>query len=396
MDLLKKWEGPKFRLPLAVGQGEVAQVLVNEPICATKSRKIRNSSATMMAAHFLFNMETPKLNLSGNRVLVTGCAGFIGFHLASRLLAEGVDVVGIDNLSDYYDPRWKLARLEILKNSSSFSFAKLDIADASTMQSLFEADRFQAVFHLASQAGVRHSIDHPYEYIEGNLKGTVHILENCRRSGVEHFLFASTSSVYGLDQSPFRENGGGDHPASLYAATKRSGELMAHSYAHLFGLPSTCLRFFTVYGPWGRPDMAPFLFASSLEQGAALRLFAEGRMRRDFTYIDDVIEAVWRTASRPPLRHASAPADRGVSSAPWRALNVGGERPVEVRVFLDLLAQQLGATPDIEHFPAPAGDVWETCADAQRLEDLTGFHPKISLEEGVARFAEWWRARPRF
>ena len=341
-------------------------------------------------------IEKPQMNLSDKRVLVTGCAGFIGFHLSQRLLEEGLDVVGIDNLSSYYDPRWKLARLEILQRSPRFHFAQLDIADAAAMSTLFTTHAFSVVFHLASQAGVRHSIDHPYEYIEGNLKGTVHILENCRRAGVQHFLFASTSSVYGLDQTPFQESNGGDHPASLYAATKRSGELMAHSYAHSFQLPCSCLRFFTVYGPWGRPDMAPFLFSESLERGLPVKLFAEGRMRRDFTYIDDVVEAIWRTASRPPRSHNSAPADRGVSSAPWRALNVGGERPTEVRTFLDLLARHLECSALVDPQPAPAADVWETCADVQRLEDITGFHPRISLDEGVERFAQWWRVRPRF
>ena len=338
-------------------------------------------------------MRTDPLDLSGSRCLVTGCAGFIGSHLAHRLLDEGARVEGIDNLNAYYDPAWKEARLSRLAIRKGFTFRKLDIADATGVGEVFDGG-FDFVFHLASQAGVRHSVDHPYDYIDGNLKGTVHVLENCRRARVKHFLFASTSSVYGLDCPPFAEADGGDHPASLYAATKRAGELMAHSYAHLFSLPATCLRFFTVYGPWGRPDMIPFLFARALEEGTPIPLFAEGAMLRDFTYIEDVVEAIFRVARLPPSAGEFDPEDRGRSSAPWRALNVGGERPVRVRRFLELLARALDKPIRIEHRPAPPGEVWETRADPSRLGALTGFRPGIALEDGLQRFAQWWKTRP--
>jgi UDP-glucuronate 4-epimerase len=337
-------------------------------------------------------MDESFLSLRERRCLVTGCAGFIGSHLSHRLMDEGAKVWGIDNLNAYYDPKWKLGRLDRMRKRQGFDFRKLDIADADRVADLFQGG-FDFVFHLASQAGVRHSVDHPYDYIDGNLKGTVHVLENCRRAQVKHFLFASTSSVYGLDAPPFGEADGGDHPASLYAATKRAGELMAHSYAHLFSLPCSCLRFFTVYGPWGRPDMIPFLFARALEEGFPIPLFADGAMLRDFTFIDDVVESIVRVAQRPPVSGAR-PIGRASSTAPWRALNVGGERPVEVRRFLEILAEAMERPARIDPRPAPPGEVWETRADPTRLVSLTGFRPEIPLEEGVRRFVHWWKTRP--
>jgi UDP-glucuronate 4-epimerase len=338
-------------------------------------------------------MVESSLRLRDSRCLVTGCAGFIGSHLSHRLLDQGAQVQGIDNLNAYYDPKWKFGRLSQLEKRAGFSFRKLDIADADGIADLFSG-KFDFVFHLASQAGVRHSVDHPYDYIDGNLKGTVHVLENCRRAHVKHFLFASTSSVYGLDSPPFGEGSGGDHPASLYAATKRAGEMMAHSYAHLFALPCSCLRFFTVYGPWGRPDMIPFLFARALEEGFPIPLFADGAMLRDFTFIDDVVESIVRVAERPPVPREGVVDDRASSTAPWRALNVGGERPVEVRRFLELLSQAMDRPANIDPRPAPPGDVWETRADPARLVALTGFRPSIALEDGIVRFVQWWKTRP--
>ena len=328
--------------------------------------------------------------------LVTGAAGFIGFHVARELLARGRVVVGVDNLTPYYDPRLKQARLAELLKDRNFRFVKLDLADRDGVAALFAAERFPFVVHLAAQAGVRHSLVDPHAYVDANLQGFVNVLEGCRHNGCRHLLFASSSSVYGSNAKlPFSVHDNVDHPISLYAASKKANELMAHSYSHLFALPATGLRFFTVYGPWGRPDMAMFIFASAIVEGRPIRLFNRGNMRRDFTYVDDVVEAVVRLVDHIPAGNpqwsATAP-DPGSSAAPWRVYNIGNNQPVELLHVVELLEQALGRVASKELLPMQPGDVPSTYADVGDLMREIGFRPSTSIEDGVARFADWYRS----
>ena len=328
--------------------------------------------------------------------LVTGAAGFIGSHVARRLCADGFAIVGLDNLDPYYDVRLKRARLAELAASPNFRFAELDLADRGAMAALFREHRFAYVVHLGGQAGVRHSLVAPHAYGEANLIGFLNVLEGCRAVSCRHLLYASSSSVYGAQRSmPLRTAEPADHPLSLYGATKRANELMAHSYSHLFGLPATGLRFFTVYGPWGRPDMAMWLFTAAVIDGKPVRLFNNGKMRRDFTYIDDVTEAVARLVPHLPQGDpawADAGCDPAASNAPWRIYNVGNSRPVEVMHLLELIEQAVGRKAEREFLPMQAGDVVETCADSAALERAVGFRPNTSIEHGTRRFVDWFRA----
>ncbi|MGQ0749526.1 MAG: NAD-dependent epimerase [Betaproteobacteria bacterium] len=327
-------------------------------------------------------------------VLVTGVAGFIGCALALRLLEGGEDLVGVDNLNDYYDVRLKRARLSRLENRADFRFVRLDIADQRAMTDLFARNRFSAVVHLAAQAGVRHSIEHPQAYIDSNLVGFSNLLECCRRHGVAHLVFASSSSVYGAHATqPYSEHRSVDHPVSLYAATKRANELMAHSYAHLYRIPCTGLRFFTVYGPWGRPDMSYYKFAQGILAGRPIPVFNRGDMLRDFTYIDDIAEAVARVAGKAPAPdpawNASVP-DPATSSAPYRIYNIGNNRPVNLLQFIGLIEKHLGKKAILDLLPMQAGDVSATCADITGLEGAIGFRPLTPVETGVERFIAWY------
>ncbi|WP_316201450.1 MULTISPECIES: NAD-dependent epimerase [unclassified Bradyrhizobium] len=328
-------------------------------------------------------------------VLVTGVAGFIGFHVAQRLLADGRRVVGIDNVNSYYDPRLKEARLEILRTQRGFSFVKLDLADRAGIKALFAQHRFPAVIHLAAQAGVRYSLENPHAYVDANLEGFINILEGCRHHGCEHLLFASSSSVYGANTKlPFSVKDNVDHPISLYAATKKANELMAHSYSHLYGLPATGLRFFTVYGPWGRPDMAMFIFAKAILAGQPVRLFNHGRMRRDFTYVDDVVQAIVRLVGRPPKGNPDWDGNRpdpASSRAPWMIYNIGNNHPEELTHVISLLEKEFGRPAIKEMLPMQPGDVEATYADVADLDRDIGFRPATPIEEGIARFAKWYR-----
>ena len=330
------------------------------------------------------------------KILVTGVAGFIGMHCAARLLARGDEVLGIDNLSDYYDVRLKQARLEQLSCRAGFRFVKLDISDSGSIGKIFEKERPQRVLHLAAQPGVRYSLSHPEPYVASNLSGFVNVLEGCRHAGVEHLVYASSSSVYGNDpRQPFSVSQSVDHPISLYAATKKSNELMAHAYAHLFRLPASGLRYFTVYGPWGRPDMAPMLFASAILAGRPIDVFNSGHMRRDFTFVDDIAEGTLRVLDRAaapdPAFDAKAP-DQGRSNAPWRVYNIGNHEPVELLRFIELLEQALGRKAVKNMLPMQPGDVAETCADVDALARDTGFRPGTPLAEGVRKFVAWYRS----
>jgi UDP-glucuronate 4-epimerase len=329
------------------------------------------------------------------KILVTGCAGFIGMHVCQRLLARGDEVVGVDNLNDYYDVGLKEARLARLAADANFDFQRLDIADRPGMAHLFDAERPRRVINLAAQAGVRHSLRNPHAYIDTNVVGFMNILEGCRHSGVEHLVYASSSSVYGGNtRMPFSEHDNVDHPVSLYAATKKSNELMAHTYSHLFGLATTGLRFFTVYGPWGRPDMALFLFAKAILEDRPIDVYNHGRMRRDFTYIDDIAEAVLRVVDRPPAAtpgfDAAAPDPAG-SWAPYRILNVGSHRPVELMSYIETLERALGRSAKIDFLPLQDGDVPASHADTADLLALTGFAPATTIETGIGRFVAWYR-----
>ena len=318
--------------------------------------------------------------------MVTGAAGFIGFHVARQLLAEGRHVVGLDNLNNYYDPALKQSRLNILRADARFSFEQVDLADRASMALLFAKRRFPVVVHLAAQAGVRHSIDHPHAYADANLEGFVNVLEGCRHHECRHLVYASSSSVYGANAKlPFSVDDRTDSPISLYAATKKANELMAHSYSHLYRLPVTGLRFFTIYGPWGRPDMAIFLFTKSIIEGAPIRLFNHGRMRRDFTHIDDVTRVVLRLLDRSPGDGASA------GGAPARIYNVGNHRPEELLHVVGLLEKELGREAVKDMLPMQPGDVMETFADVGDLMRDTGFRPQTSIEDGIRGFVAWYR-----
>jgi UDP-glucuronate 4-epimerase len=332
-------------------------------------------------------------------VLVTGAAGFIGFHVARRLLANGGAVVALDNLNSYYDPNLKKARLAELAPYANFRFEQQDLADRDAIAELFTAHRFDVVIHLAAQAGVRHSLLNPHAYADANLSGFLNVLEGCRHIGCKHLIYASSSSVYGANtRMPLRTSDNTDHPLSLYGATKKANELMAHSYAHLFGLPTTGLRFFTVYGPWGRPDMAMWLFTAAIMDGAPLKLFNNGRMRRDFTYIDDVTEAVIRLVKEPPQPNPEWSRDTpepATSYAPWRLYNVGNSHPVEVIELVRLIEQTTGRSAVREFLPMQPGDVLETCADSSDLERAVGFRPNTSIEDGIRMFVQWFGAYRR-
>lgn len=323
------------------------------------------------------------------RVLVTGAAGFIGAALCDRLLARGDEVLGLDNLNDYYEVALKEARLARLTGRAGFRFERVELADRAATARMFAAGPLDLVVHLAAQAGVRYSVTHPEKYVDANLVAFGNVLEGCRHARVGHLVFASSSSVYGLNaKMPFSERDNVDHPVSLYAATKKANELMAHVYAHLFGLPCTGLRFFTVYGPWGRPDMSPFLFVRAILAGEPLKVFNFGRMQRDFTYIDDVVEGVMRVMSHPPAPGAVTPAS---STAPWRVYNIGNNQPVELMRWIETFERCLGRKAELELLPLQPGDVVATAADVADLERDVGFHPATPVEEGVRRFVEWYR-----
>jgi len=328
-------------------------------------------------------------------VLVTGAAGFIGSHVAARLVAAGRRVVGVDNLSPYYDPALKEARLRQLADRSSFRFVKLDLADRVAVAALFASESFPYVVHLAAQAGVRHSLQDPHAYVDANLQGVVNVLEGCRHHGCKHLVFASSSSVYGANtRLPFRTSDNVDHPVSLYAASKKSNELMAHAYAHLFNVPATGLRFFTVYGPWGRPDMAMWIFADAINRGQPIRLFNHGKMRRDFTYVDDAVEAVVRILDRPAEPDPSWSGDQpspSRSAAPWRIYNIGNNQPVELMDVVALLEKCLGKTTQHDLVPMQPGDVPATFADIDDLIRDIGFRPATPIAEGITRFVAWYR-----
>ncbi len=330
------------------------------------------------------------------RVLVTGAAGFIGYHTARALMARGDEVVGLDNLNSYYDVNLKEARLAQLAGQGSFSFHRLDLADRSGMERLFEAAKPQRVIHLGAQAGVRYGIEHPHTYVDANIVGTLHVLEGCRRHGVEHLVFASSSSVYGANTAmPFSVHQNVDHPLSIYAASKKANELMAHTYAHLYALPVTGLRFFTVYGPWGRPDMALFKFTRQILAGEPIDVFNNGHHARDFTYIGDVVEGVLRTADRiaqPAPGWTGASPDPATSSAPYRIYNIGNHRPVELMQFIAVLERALGREAKKNFLPLQPGDVPATFADVDDLIADVGFAPSTTLEEGIPRFVDWYRS----
>lgn len=329
------------------------------------------------------------------KILVTGAAGFIGFHLSQRLLARGDTVVGLDNLNAYYDVRLKQARLDILGRSDRFRFVRADLADRAAMEALFKGAGFSAVVNLAAQAGVRYSIENPHAYVDSNVTGFLNVLEGARHHGCGHLVFASTSSVYGLNAKlPFAESQNTDHPVALYAATKKANEGMAHSYAHLFGIPCTGLRFFTVYGPWGRPDMALFKFTRGILAGEAIPVFNEGRMIRDFTYVDDIVEGIVRVvdrAPRPDPAWDAAASDAATSSAPWRVFNIGNHQRVELMTYIQALEAALGVKAKLELLPMQAGDVQATEADTAALRSATGFAPATPVEEGIRRFVSWYR-----
>jgi UDP-glucuronate 4-epimerase len=332
---------------------------------------------------------------SDRPVVITGAAGFIGFHIAMRLLREGRPVIGVDNLNSYYSIELKQARLDRLQSEAGFRFVRLDLTDGAELSALFQSARPMVVLHLAAQPGVRYSLINPQAYSSANLVGFVNILEASRQAQVKHLVYASTSSVYGASTKlPFSVNDAAEHPLSLYAATKRANELMAHSYSHLYGLPSTGLRFFTVYGPWGRPDMAPFLFTRRILGGEPIDVFAGGRLERDFTYIDDIVEGVRRVLDlipQPDVKWSGNAPNRASSTAPYRIYNIGNNVPVTVSAFIDVLEEALGCKAVRRFLPMQPGDVVSTCADITDLKNDVGFAPRTPIEEGVPRFVRWYR-----
>ncbi|MBD8161397.1 NAD-dependent epimerase [Erwinia persicina] len=329
------------------------------------------------------------------KYLVTGAAGFIGFHVTQRLLAAGHQVVGLDNLNDYYDVNLKTARLDLINPHPDFTFVKGDLADREGIAELFRSQRFQRVIHLAAQAGVRYSLENPLAYADANLIGHLNILEGCRHNQVEHLLYASSSSVYGLNRKmPFSTDDSVDHPVSLYAATKKANELMSHTYSHLYGIPTTGLRFFTVYGPWGRPDMALFKFTRAIIAGEKIDVYNHGQMRRDFTYIDDIAEAIVRLQDVIPQADKEWTVESGspaTSSAPYRVYNIGNSQPVTLMAYIESLESALGQVAEKNMLPMQPGDVMETSADTSALYKVIGFKPQTSVEAGVARFVAWYK-----
>ena len=330
------------------------------------------------------------------KILVTGAAGFIGMHVSERLLARGDVVVGIDNLNHYYDVSLKQARLARLQSHATFRFHKLDIADRAAVAALFENEKPQRVVHLAAQAGVRYSLKNPHAYADSNLLGFVSMLEGCRHGKVDHLVFASSSSVYGGNTKlPFSEHDNVDHPVSIYAATKKANELMAHSYSHLYGLPTTGLRFFTVYGPWGRPDMALFLFTRAMLDGKPIDVFNNGMMERDFTYIDDIVDGVVGALDHPPAANPAfdkANPDPATSWAPWRVFNIGNNQPATLMAYIEAIESAIGRTADKNFLPLQDGDVVATHADVSALQSAVGYSPKTQVVEGVRRFVDWYQA----
>ena len=329
------------------------------------------------------------------KILVTGTAGFIGNHLALRLLERGDEVIGVDNLNDYYDVNLKLDRLARIKDHPNFTDVRLDIADRAGMEALFKKHQPQKVVNLAAQAGVRYSLINPHAYMDSNIIGFMNILEGCRHNGVEHLVYASSSSVYGANESmPFSVHDNVDHPLSLYAASKKANELMAHTYSNLYNLPTTGLRFFTVYGPWGRPDMALLLFTKAILNGEKIDVFNYGKHRRDFTYIDDIVEGVIRTLdhnAQPNPDWSGAKPDPGTSRAPWRVYNIGNQSPVELMAYIDTLEKFLGKTAEKNLLPLQPGDVPDTFADVEALVEDVGYKPNTSIEQGIQRFVSWYR-----
>ena len=330
------------------------------------------------------------------KVLVTGTAGFIGSHVAQRLLARGDEVIGIDNLGDYYDVSLKQSRLQRLLGQPGYTHVTADLADRAAVEQVFETHKPQRVVNLAAQAGVRYAAENPHVYVQSNVVGFLHILEGCRQHGVEHLVYASTSSVYGANTDmPFSEHKSAEHPLTLYAASKKANEQMAHSYSHLYGIPTTGLRFFTVYGPWGRPDMALFLFTKAILDGKPIKVFNHGKHKRSFTYVDDIVEGVLRTLDRVPGKDpdwdsaAPDPASSGV--APYRLYNIGNEQPVELLRYIEVLEQCLGKKAEMELLPLQAGDVPDTEADVSDLIANVGYRPQVQVEEGVANFVAWYR-----
>ena len=328
-------------------------------------------------------------------ILVTGAAGFIGFHVTQRLLAAGHQIVGIDNLNDYYDVSLKQSRLDLISQHPGFTFIKMELADRAAIASLFEQHAFQRVIHLGAQAGVRYSIDNPHAYADANLIGHLNILEGCRHHKIEHLLYASSSSVYGLNRKmPFSTDDSVDHPVSLYAATKKANELMSHTYSHLYQLPTAGLRFFTVYGPWGRPDMALFKFTRAMIAGEAIDVYNRGEMKRDFTYIDDIAEAIVRLQDVIPQKDENWTVENGspaTSSAPYRVYNIGNSQPTSLIKYIEAIEKALGVTAKKNLLPMQPGDVLETSADTAALYKAIGFKPQTSVEEGVERFVSWYR-----
>jgi UDP-glucuronate 4-epimerase len=329
------------------------------------------------------------------RVLLTGAAGFIGMTTILRLLARGDEVVGLDNLNDYYSVQLKMDRLARLTPHPNFSFVQLDVADRPGMAALFAKERFDRVIHLAAQAGVRYSLQNPHAYIDSNIVGFMNVLEGCRHSQVQHLVYASSSSVYGGNtRMPFSEHDSVDHPVSMYAATKKANELMAHTYSHLFGLPTTGLRFFTVYGPWGRPDMALFLFTKAILEGRPIDVFNHGKMQRDFTYVDDIVEGVIRVLDRvaePNPAYVSDTPDPGTSNAPFRVFNIGNHNPVQLLDYIGCIEDALGMQARKNLLPLQDGDVPATYADVDALRDWVGFTPATEIRDGVGRFVDWYR-----
>jgi UDP-glucuronate 4-epimerase len=327
------------------------------------------------------------------KYLVTGAAGFIGYFVAKRLCEQGHQVIGIDNLNDYYDPKLKLARLEQIEHFDNFTFIKMDLADRDGIATLFTEEQFERVIHLAAQAGVRYSIENPMAYIDSNLVGMATILEGCRHNKVQHLVYASSSSVYGMNEKmPFSTEDAVDHPVSLYAATKKSNELIAHSYSHLYDLPTTGLRFFTVYGPWGRPDMAPFLFTDAILNDREIKVFNHGKMKRDFTYIDDIVEGVIRIQAEVPVRNPENPNTSPSSSkAPYKVFNIGNNDPIELMTFIEAIEKAAGKKAQKNYMPMQAGDVPATFADIDSLKEAVGFKPDTAIEYGMQQFVAWFK-----